>query len=82
VLRRVGDQSRVDKPTIETFGENIGVITSDVFNLDDGSTDWHSTLQSLAQELSLKEIEDLFQHRLGFAAKSYVESLREEGKEE
>lgn len=82
VLRRVGSQSRVDNPTTETFGENIGVITSDVFNLDDGSTDWHSTLQSLAQEFSLKEIEELFQHRLGFAAKSYVESLREEGERE
>ena len=78
VLRRAGDQSRVENPTMETFGENIGLITSDVFNLDDGSTDWHDTLRSLAVRRTIEEIEALFERRLGFGAKSYVISLREE----
>ena len=47
VLRRMGDQIRcvLTRRSIETFGESIGVITQDVFNLDDGSTDWHDTLR-------------------------------------
>lgn len=76
VLRRVGGQSAVVRPSIETFGENIGVITQDVFNLDDGSTDWHDTLRWLAKHHSLKQIEDMFEHRLGFGPKSYVSSLQ------
>ena len=54
---------------METFGENIGLITSDVFNLDDGSTDWHDTLRSLAVRRTIEEIEALFERRLHFGAK-------------
>jgi hypothetical protein len=82
VLRRTANHSKVEGASTETFGENIGVITSDVFNLDDGSTDWHGTLKSLARRYTLEEIEALFEHRLGFGAKSYVISLREESREE
>jgi hypothetical protein len=57
------------------------VITQDVFNLDDGSTDWHETLMSLARRLSLTEIEEMFNRRLGFAARSYVASVSDEGDE-
>jgi predicted ATPase len=59
VLRRVETQSRVDRPSMETFGENIGAITSEVFNLDDGSTDWHTTLKSLAESLTMEQIEEI-----------------------
>jgi predicted ATP-binding protein involved in virulence len=82
VLRRVDAHSRVERPSMETFGENIGTITSEVFNLDDGSTDWHKTLKSLAESLTIDQIEELLQHRLGFVPKSYVVSLRDEQKSE
>ena len=65
-------------PEIETFAENIGVITQEVFNLGDGSTDWHSTLRDLAENTGLEEIEDMFERPLGFAARSYVLSVRDE----
>lgn len=81
LLRRMGNQSRVVRPTIETFAENIGVITQDVFNLDDGSTDWHDTLRSLARRRELSEIEEMFDRRLGFAARSYIAGIREENEE-
>lgn len=81
MLRRRGNQSQVVTPSIETFGENIGVITQDVFNLDDGSTDWHDTLRSLALKRNLDEIEEMFDRRLGFASRSYVISVHDEAKE-
>lgn len=79
VLRRMGDRNTVEQPTIETFGENIGVITQDVFNLDDGSTDWHGTLSELSSSMSLEEIEQLFGDQLGFGARSFIMSLQVEG---
>ncbi|PZP20393.1 MAG: hypothetical protein DI607_00160 [Sphingomonas hengshuiensis] len=78
VLRRAADQNRIVAPSIETFAETIGVITQEVFNLGDGSTDWHETLKTLARRNSLEEIEEMFGVRLGFAARSYVLSIRDE----
>lgn len=81
VLRRAADQNRVVAPSVETFGEAIGVITQEVFNLGDGSTDWHETLRSLARRNTLDDIEDAFGRKLGFAARSYILSIRDEIKE-
>ncbi len=81
VLRRNVENSKVDTTSIETFGENIGVITQDVFNLDDGSTDWHGTLQSLAGKSDLESIEDMFGRKLGFASRSYIVSVHDELKD-
>lgn len=78
VLRRAADKNCVVTPSIETFAESIGVITQEVFNLGDGSTDWHETLRLLALRYSLDDIEELFGMRLGFAARSYVISVHDE----
>ncbi len=72
---------RIQARAIETFGENIGVITQDVFNLDDGSTDWHDTLRLLARKRGLDEIEEMFDRRLGFAPRSYVISVHDEAED-
>lgn len=81
VLKRFAEQSRMVETTIETFAESIGVITQEVFNLGDGTTDWHETLDTLARQSTLDEIEALFGRRLGFAARSYVLSIRDEVEE-
>ena len=78
VLRRAADQNRVVAPSIETFAESIGVITQEIFNLGDGSSDWHATLKALARRNTLEEIEEMFGFRLGFAARSYVLSVRDQ----
>ncbi|GKS88658.1 AAA family ATPase [Xanthomonas campestris pv. raphani] len=78
VLRRAADQNRIVAPAIETFAETIGVITQEVFNLGDGSTDWHETLKTLARRNTLNEIEEMFGTRLGFTARSYVLSIRDD----
>ncbi|KVW05860.1 hypothetical protein WK91_34575 [Burkholderia cepacia] len=81
VLRRAADQSRLFATSIETFAESIGVITQEVFNLGDGSTDWHETLKTLAHRHPLEDIEEMFGRKLGFAARSYVLSVRDENGE-
>lgn len=76
VLKRLDQKTTVTTPSFETFGESIGVITQDIFNLDDASTDWHETLRELADERSLEGVEDLFGRSLGFAARSYIVSVQ------
>lgn len=71
-------QNRVVSPNVETLAENIGVITQEVFNLGDGSIDWHDTLHGLARRNTLEEIEEAFGRKLGFAARSYILSIRDE----
>ena len=78
VLKRLSTDTVVASATIETFGESVGVITQEVFNLDDGSTDWHDTLRGLAKRMTLAQIEELFCRRLGFGARSYIVSLLSE----
>lgn len=78
VLRRISDQTHVEALSMETFAESIGVITQEVFNLGDGSTDWSETLDALARKKTLEEIEEAFSRRLGFAARSYILSIRDE----
>jgi energy-coupling factor transporter ATP-binding protein EcfA2 len=81
-VKRIGNRTSILSPRIETFGEDIGVLTQDVFHLDEGRTDWHATLRDLAQRVSEKKINDLFDGNLGFTARSYVISVAEDGDDE
>ncbi|MBN9108890.1 MAG: AAA family ATPase [Pseudonocardia sp.] len=72
VLERYGELTRVSLPENETFGENVGFLTRDVFNLDSSQTDYHRVLDSLAQRFPLEEIEDMFGGRMSSQARAYV----------
>ena len=72
VLRRQGSRNSVDEPRIETFGENIGLLTSHVFNLDNTHSDYIGVLLDLASKYSLEEIEALFEHGLSSQARALV----------
>ena len=72
VLRRQGSLNSVDEPRIETFGENIGLLTNHVFNLDNTHSDYVGTLLKLASKYSLEEIEALFEHGLSSQARALV----------
>jgi hypothetical protein len=47
-LNRTGNDLRVDRPRIETFGENVGVLTDDVFGLEVTGTGFHKMLADAA----------------------------------
>ena len=72
VLRRHGSRNSVEEPEIETFGENIGLLTREVFNLDNSKSDYVGVLQELASEFSLEEIESLFDQGLSSQARALV----------
>lgn len=73
VIRRIGDTFSVLAPNLETFGENVGVLTYDTFGLTAATTDFHHVLDLLIQGFdSLDEINQLFTPRLNGQALAYV----------
>jgi predicted ATPase len=77
VLRRSGDQTLVQAPETETFGENVGFLTRTVFNLDSSATDHSVVLHNLAQ-FSLDDIERMFGNHLSNQARTYIMKLQRE----
>ncbi|HDS1580970.1 TPA: AAA family ATPase [Stenotrophomonas maltophilia] len=45
VLNRAGQSSRVDRPETETFGENVGTLTREVFGLELMQTGFHRMIR-------------------------------------
>lgn len=76
IIQRYGDTGRVVEPNSETFGENVGFLTNNVFHLDSSRTDFHSILERLATKLTMDEMEDLFQDGMSAQARAYVLSLK------
>ncbi|WP_411102253.1 AAA family ATPase [Streptomyces sp. cmx-4-9] len=78
VLQRFGDSTDTSRPEVETFGENVGLLTRHVFNLDSSATDFHSTLRSMNETLSLHEITELFDGELSAQSLAYLTSIGRE----
>lgn len=60
VLRRGGDSRAIVSPGIETYGENLDLLTAEVFNLDATESTYEGVLRALATELSATQIMELF----------------------
>jgi predicted ATPase len=74
-LRRAGDDIRVDHPEIETFGENVGVITREIFGLEVRRTGFNRLIQSLADDgMSFDEILEEFDDQLGAEGRALARS--------
>ncbi|MGW2542135.1 AAA family ATPase [Kitasatospora sp. NPDC001574] len=75
-LRRFGDLMVANRPTLETFGENVGVLTHEVFGLEVTHTGFHQAISRLVSEgLSYESIMRAFEERLGSEAQILARSL-------
>lgn len=73
VVQRVGEDLHIKQPKLETFGENIGILTYDTFGLTASRSDFHLTLDQLADGLrSVEEIDPIFSPGLSSQARAYV----------
>ncbi|RAL31643.1 hypothetical protein CVN56_26085 [Rhodococcus sp. AQ5-07] len=77
ILERFGDQVGLREPQIETFAENIGLITRHVFSLDSSSTDHQGILADLSKAYSDKQINEMFPRGLSFQGNAFVANYRE-----
>lgn len=74
-LRRAGDDVRVDHPDIETFGENVSVITREIFGLEVQRTGFNQLIQDLADTgLSFEQILNEFDDKLGAEGRALARS--------
>lgn len=79
-FNRVGDITTVDRPLIETFGENVGTLTNEVFGLEVTSTGYHKMLLDVATEYSSEGYEaalDALGGQLGNEGRSILRAMIE-----
>lgn len=82
-LRRSGRTSVVERPTVETFGENIGVLTREVFGLQVTQSGFHKLLQDAVSDgSSYRRVLNKFDGQLGDEAKAIVQALIAERSED
>ncbi|GAA3404653.1 hypothetical protein GCM10011577_39460 [Pseudarthrobacter polychromogenes] len=71
-----GAELRVDRPSLETFGENLGVLNREVFMLEIEQTGYHEMLAEVASRSSTYDLAVAeFQGSLGQEAKSVLRVL-------
>lgn len=76
ILRRTGLEGNVDKPPRETFAENVGILTRDVFGLEVIKSGFHDLLEcSVTEGKTYEEIEREYQGQIGLEGKALLRSL-------
>ncbi|MDQ0013453.1 putative ATPase [Variovorax boronicumulans] len=75
-IHRVGKSITFDRPAIETFGENVGSLTSEVFSLEVERSGFHELLsKSVASGRTYEEIVADYNQQLGFEARAILKAL-------
>lgn len=76
ILARNGDIWNASRPRFETFGENIGSLTNDVFRYEINNSGFHALLRnSVAKCDSYDEVLDMYDNQLGDEARGLVCAL-------
>lgn len=76
VVRRTGRRSVADRPEIQTFGENVGLLTREVFGLEVTQSGFHKMLRDTVAELpSYCSVVRRFGGELGDEARAIVQGL-------
>jgi hypothetical protein len=77
-MNRFSDRPKITELDIESFGEEVGTITSNVFGYNNDMSDYISVFENFAQnQFDLEQVEKIFGRRLGFAARSLYVSMLE-----
>ncbi|SAK99929.1 hypothetical protein AWB78_05855 [Caballeronia calidae] len=74
-LTRVGREASASRPEIETFGENVGVLTREVFTLEVTQTGFHRLITEKSQSASYESIMAEFGGQLGAEGRALARAL-------
>lgn len=75
-LRRHGNLNLAERPETETFGENIGTLTKEVFGLEVTESGFYSLIkQSVKKNQEYENVINSFNDRLGTEARFLIRSL-------
>lgn len=73
---RQGDDIRCDRPKIETFAENVGVLTDEVFGLELKNSGFHDLLKrSVREGKTYQEILRDFGNKIGFEGRALLKTM-------
>jgi hypothetical protein len=73
---RHGEAARADRPEIETFAENVGVLTREVFGLEVTRSGFHKMLAgSVEQTDSMEDVLRKFDNEVGSDGRALISSL-------
>jgi len=76
IIHRVGMDVLTSRPKVETFGENVGVLTAEVFNLEVERAGFHDLLaKSVGFGRTYDEIVMDYNGQLGFEGKAILRAL-------
>lgn len=79
IIRKYGNQLFIQRPRFETFGENVAVLTEEVFGLEIPKTGFHTLLRKIVEEnRNYDEVLDRFQNELSIEAKSIIRTYLNE----
>lgn len=76
-LRRARKVVVVERPTVETFGENVGILTREVFGFEVTKSGFHDLLNEAVNRrgLNYDAVIDHFDNQLGAEARAIVQAL-------
>jgi ABC-type polar amino acid transport system ATPase subunit len=75
-IRRSGRATRIERPNLETFGENVGTLTHAIFGLEVTESGFHTMIsQAIEQGLDYEDIVERFGDQLGDEARGIARSL-------
>ncbi len=75
-LRRNGTEAIAERLEIESFGENVGVLTQEVFGLEVTDSGFHKILKELVRENESYETAiEILNNQIGLEAKAILRSL-------
>jgi predicted ATPase len=75
-IRRTGAHTQAERPEVETFGENVGVLTREVFGLEVTETGFHRMLREAVRETpDFDEVVERFNSELGGEARALLRAM-------
>src|SRR5271165_6993334 len=75
-IRRTGTRSVAERPEVQTFGENVGLLTREVFGLEVSQSGFHKMLRAAVDELpDYDRVVRRFKGELGDEARAIVQGL-------
>ncbi len=75
-VRRSGKKTVVERPDVETFGENVGILTREIFGLEVTASGFHNMLREAVEEYqNFDLVIDRFGGELGGEARAIVRAL-------
>ena len=75
-IRRQGYEAKGERPQLETFGENVGILTREIFGLEVTRSGFHSLIEEAIENGdSYEEVRRRFGGQLGAEARAILRAL-------